>query len=67
MVVVMVMMPLLVLRPRMVHVVHYQFGPVAHALHPGRRVRFLAPAARLMVMVVVVLLARVLRGRSRLV
>lgn len=57
--------PLLVLRSRMVHVVHHQFGAVAHALHPRRYRRVhgvLAPArARVVMMVVVVLSANMFR------
>jgi len=55
-------------RPRMVHVVDDQLGPVAHALDAWRPVGhgILAPTARVMVMVVVVR-PRVFRRRGRLV
>lgn len=55
-------------RPRVVHVVDDQFGPVAHALDARRPVGhgILAPAARVVVMVVMVR-PRVFRRSGRLV
>lgn len=67
--VMMVVMPFLVLRSRMVYIVDDQLGPIAHAFHAGRRVHygFLAPAARSVMVMVVMVLTRVFRRRSRLV
>lgn len=66
--VVMVVMSLLVLRPRVIHVVDDQFGAVAHALHPRRRVHgILAPAAARVMVMVVMVWPRVFRRSGRLV
>lgn len=67
--VMMVVMSFFVVRPRMVHVVHDQFGAVAHAFHTWRRLhRVLAPARapRMMVMVMMMLTAGMFRRRGRL-
>jgi hypothetical protein len=65
----MMVMPFFVLRPWMVHIVDDQLSTVAHTFHAGRRVHygFLAPAARTVMVMVVMVLTRVFRRRSRLV